>query len=67
MENIRCDVLVIGAGVSGWPAAVAAARSGAKVLLLEATSLPGGQPVNQFVAMPDGGPRSGIVREYLEQ
>ena len=66
-EEYAPDVLVIGAGVSGWPAAVAAARAGAKTLLLESAALPGGQPVNQYVAMPDGGPRSGIVREYLDR
>ncbi|MDR0468912.1 MAG: FAD-dependent oxidoreductase, partial [Peptococcaceae bacterium] len=31
----RCDVLVAGAGIAGVSAAIAAARNGAKVILLE--------------------------------
>ena len=37
-----CDVLVIGAGVSGIAAAVAAARSGMKTLLAEKDGFIGG-------------------------
>jgi len=37
------DVVVAGAGTGGWAAAVQAARSGAKVLLLEETDWIGGQ------------------------
>jgi hypothetical protein len=59
------DVLVIGAGAAGWPAAVGAARAGARVLLVEDDPMPGGAAVDQFVAMPDGGPRSGVVAEFL--
>ncbi len=62
-----CDVLVIGAGAAGWPAAIGAARAGARVVLLDGDPCPGGAAVNQFVSMPDGGPRSGVVAEYLTQ
>jgi len=40
--KIKCDVLVIGAGVSGIAAAVAAARSGMRTALAEKDSFPGG-------------------------
>ena len=38
----ECEVLVAGAGTSGVPAALAAAESGAKTVLIEALSDPGG-------------------------
>src|SRR4051812_21278883 len=38
----RTEVLVVGGGSGGWSAAVAAARAGAKVLLIEAESALGG-------------------------
>ena len=64
--NFNTDVLVIGAGASGIPAAIAAARTGAKVILLEEDTSPGGAPIDQFVLMPDGGPRVGICAELME-
>ena len=33
--TLKCDVVVVGAGPGGVPAAIAAARQGAKVILLE--------------------------------
>lgn len=42
---LRCDVAVVGAGTSGVPAAVAAARSGRNVILLEQESGIGGAMV----------------------
>ncbi|MTK12150.1 MAG: FAD-dependent oxidoreductase [Clostridiaceae bacterium] len=41
-ENMSADVVVVGAGAAGTAAALAAVDSGAKVLLLEKTSLPAG-------------------------
>ena len=64
---LETEVLVIGAGAAGWPAAIGAARSGAKVVLLDDDPYPGGAAVDQFVSMPDGGPRSGVVVEYMTQ
>ncbi len=69
MENkiiYECDVLVVGAGPSGVPAAVAAARQGARVILLEEDTLPGGAPVDMYVCMTCGEPRVGIYREMIE-
>lgn len=63
----RTEVLVIGAGSSGIPAAIAAARSGARVVLLEDDPVPGGAPVDMFVASPCGSPQVGIYREMLDQ
>lgn len=42
----ECDVLVVGAGVAGGPAAVAAARAGASVLVVERRDSPGGAGVS---------------------
>jgi len=61
------DVLVVGAGASGIPAAIAAARQGARVILVEEDFVPGGAPVDMFVAMLCGGPRVGIYRQMAER
>ncbi len=47
---MRYDVIVCGAGPSGINAAISASRNGANVLLIEATSLLGGNAVNSLVA-----------------
>lgn len=62
---VRTQVLVVGAGASGIPAALAAARAGAKVILLEEDSVPGGAPVDMYVTMPCGGPVVGIYAEIV--
>ena len=62
-KKIACDVLVAGAGISGIAAAISASRSGAKTILIEEKSSPGGvavydrhweicglYPVNQGIA-----------------
>ncbi len=61
------DVLVIGAGVGGWPAAVGAARCGARVLLVEEDAFAGGAPVDQYVTMPCGGFVTGVYAELLRR
>ncbi len=66
-NTVNCDVLVIGAGASGIPAAIAAARQGAKVILLEEDLVPGGAPVDMSVAMLCGGSRVGIFLEMSQR
>lgn len=65
-EDLICDVLVVGAGPSGIPAAISAARNGAKVILIEEDSLPGGAPIDMYVCMTCGDPRVGIYKEIIE-
>lgn len=48
-QELEYDVAVVGAGAAGIAAAVAAARSGAKTLLLEAEARVGGNISNAFV------------------
>lgn len=67
LPDLEADVIVVGAGASGIPAAIAAARSGAKVILLEQDMMPGGAPVNMYVSMLCGGPRVGIYREMAQK
>lgn len=67
LPDLEADVIVVGAGASGIPAAIAAARAGAKVILLEQDMMPGGAPVNMFVSMLCGGPRVGIYREMAQK
>ncbi len=70
IETIDCeiiaDVSVVGAGAAGIPAAIAAARSGAKVVLLEEDLSIGGAPVDNFVCMPCGWPSMGIYKEMID-
>ncbi len=66
-DAAHADVLVVGAGASGIPAAISAARCGAKVVLLEEDQCIGGAPVDMFVTFLCGGPRRGIFRELCEK
>ncbi len=66
METIRCDVLVCGGGTAGLPAALAAARKGRQVCVVEDNPRIGGAMVDQFVQLRCGEPVQGIFRELLE-
>ncbi|MEG0767453.1 MAG: FAD-dependent oxidoreductase, partial [Clostridia bacterium] len=68
------SVLVAGAGVAGVAAAIAAARQGAKVLLLEKSTVPGGLATLGLIAiylpLCDGKGRKligGIAEELLRE
>ncbi|MBI5099436.1 MAG: FAD-dependent oxidoreductase [Nitrospirae bacterium] len=74
--NTSCDVLVIGAGVSGVAAAVAAARAGAKIILTEKENFLGGvgySGLHQYIcglylngeAIPGETLNEGVVREIV--
>jgi len=65
-ERIRTDVCVIGGGSGGTGAALAAARAGAKVVLVERESTLGGAATNAFVNIwrPVAG-ANGIARDLL--
>lgn len=62
-KKFKTDVLVVGAGASGIPAAIGAARAGANVLLIEEDPVVGGATTDFYVDMFCGGPRTGIVKE----
>lgn len=61
--DIETDVLVVGAGTAGIPAALGAARVGARVLLIEEDSVVGGVPVDCYVDCFCGGPLTGALQE----
>jgi len=67
------DVIVVGGGPAGCAAAVAAAREGAKTLLIEATGVLGGMAtaglVNAFAPYADGDRviYGGVARAVLEE
>ncbi|MFO7870577.1 MAG: FAD-dependent oxidoreductase [Kiritimatiellia bacterium] len=60
------DLIVVGAGTGGWPAAVGAARAGASVLLLEEDEFAGGAPVDNYITMPCGEYVTGVYAELIE-
>ncbi len=61
-QNIHCDVFIAGGGVAGLAAALAAGRSGARVVLAELQSQLGGSAHRQTATI-DGQSASAWVRE----
>ena len=63
----HCDVLVVGAGPTGLAAALAAGRSGARVILAEQDSALGGSLLGQSGDTIDGKPAHDWVAETRDQ
>ncbi len=61
--DLSADVAVVGAGASGIPAAIGAARAGAKVILLEEDPVIGGAPSDYYVCLFYGRPMTGVNAE----
>ena len=61
------DVCIVGAGSGGIGAALAAARSGAKVILVERQEMIGGTGVNALVSGWEPGPGCSIAKEIYEE
>ena len=62
-ERMICDVCVIGGGSGGFGAALAAARAGAKVILVEKQPVIGGTSTSAFVTNWEPGPGCSFSRE----
>ena len=66
-HSVSYDVVVVGGGPGGITAAIAAARSGAKTLLIEEDLVLGGALTDYYVAMLCGRPTQGILLEILQE
>ena len=72
---LDCDVLVVGAGMRGFAAAVAASRTGAKTVLAEKNHFPGGVATsglmcsisNYFVTLDGTQVTTGLPIEFLDR
>ncbi len=72
---LECDVLVVGAGVSGFAAAVSASRAGADVVLAEKNHFPGGVATsglmcsisNYFVTRDGTQITTGLPIEFIDR
>jgi hypothetical protein len=72
---LECDVLVVGAGMSGFSAAVSAARTGVGVVLAEASHFPGGVATsglmcsisNYFVTRDGQQVTTGLPVEFIDR
>ena len=62
-SDLATDVLVVGAGASGLPAAIGAARAGAKVVVIEEDPVVGGAPCDYYVCLFYGAPITGVLKE----
>jgi ribulose 1,5-bisphosphate synthetase/thiazole synthase len=67
MQQAKADVVVVGAGPAGTCAAVAAARCGVRVLLIEEDNFVGGAAVDYGVQSYEGKPICGILKEIRQR
>jgi FAD-dependent oxidoreductase family protein len=67
VEELEADVCVVGGGSGGVGAAVAAARKGAQVVLIERQGRLGGTGANAYVANWEPGPGCEIAREIFNR
>jgi sarcosine oxidase subunit alpha len=65
-RNVWCDVLVAGGGPAGLMAALAAARSGARVIVADEQAEMGGSLLSDTVSI-DGGPGTDWVAAVLQE
>ncbi|MHC5034612.1 MAG: FAD-dependent oxidoreductase, partial [Planctomycetota bacterium] len=61
--DLNADVLVVGAGAAGMPAAISAARAGAEVICIEEDPVIGGAPSDYYVCLFFGSPMTGVNAE----
>jgi len=64
--HAHCDVLVVGAGPAGLSAALAAGRSGARVMLLDEQSEPGGSLLGTRELLDDAPAGNWVARAVAE-
>jgi hypothetical protein len=67
VRELQADVCVVGGGSGGIGAAVAAARAGARVLLVERERILGGTSTAGYVINWEPGPGCDIAREIVER
>lgn len=67
MSDLRFDVIVVGAGPGGIPAAVRAAQNGAKVALIEEDMAIGGAPVDMYVTTLFGAPKRSLALDVEKE
>ena len=67
VEELETDVCVVGGGSAGVGAAVAAARKGARVVLVERQKRLGGTGANAYVANWEPGPGCKIAEEIFQR
>ena len=67
MGVIKADIIVCGGGTAGLPAALAAARAGASVCVVEEDTRLVGATTDQYIQMFCGRPYQGILLELKEK
>lgn len=66
-QSLQADVVVAGAGTGGSYAAIAAAKAGAKVIVLEACTMIGGMETGGGMHVPGHGVKGGVQDEVFQR